>query len=184
MRIKGGGTYRETNNYFDCFICVPPCQVMPCQGVFAGASTDAPAFLLCPVCLRCRKEVTMLIKYKFANGDVSEVEVDENIGKIIVDSRKKEHANNEKQRYHCYSSDAAFEGKDYATETMESLYETIVENAHIKETFNKLTDIQKERLLLYASGLSAREIARREGTYHKTVLESIYAAKAKFKKFF
>ena len=38
----------------------------------------------------------MKIKYVFANGDTSEVEVSEEIGAIIIDSRKAEHAQQEK----------------------------------------------------------------------------------------
>ena len=127
----------------------------------------------------------MLIKYKFANGDVSEVEVSEDIGDFIVDSRKKEHANNEKQRYHCYSSSDAYEGDVYASsETMESIFDSLEENRHFYETLSKLTPTQQRRLLLYASGMSSREIARQDGVDHKAVLFSIEAAKKKFKKIF
>lgn len=38
----------------------------------------------------------MEIVYKFNDGTVSKVEVDEEIGKFILASRKEEHANNEK----------------------------------------------------------------------------------------
>ena len=48
----------------------------------------------------------MKIKYQFANGDVSEVEVSEDVGSIIVDSRRKEDNLDRKERYHCYSYDA------------------------------------------------------------------------------
>lgn len=38
----------------------------------------------------------MLIKYEFINGDVLEVEVSNEIGAMIIDSRKAEHALDEK----------------------------------------------------------------------------------------
>ena len=41
----------------------------------------------------------MLIKWTFANGETSEVEVSEEIGAVIIDSRKAEHAQQEKERY-------------------------------------------------------------------------------------
>lgn len=127
----------------------------------------------------------MLIKYKFANGDVSEVEVSEDIGCFIVDSRKKEHANDEKQRYHCCSSDAAYEGMDYATpHTLESFLDEREANKHLIECFDKLSETQKRRLLMLASGMSVREIARDEEISPMSVWESIEAAKKKFKKFF
>lgn len=42
----------------------------------------------------------MIIKYKFATGEVTEVEVSDEIGTVILDSRREEHANNERHRYH------------------------------------------------------------------------------------
>lgn len=41
----------------------------------------------------------MIIKYKFATGDVTEVEVSDEIGNVILDSRGEKHANNERHRY-------------------------------------------------------------------------------------
>ena len=49
----------------------------------------------------------MKIKYAFLDGATTEVEVSEEIGTVIIDSRKAEHAQDERQRYHCpYSYDA------------------------------------------------------------------------------
>ena len=48
----------------------------------------------------------MKIKYEFADGTVSEVEVEESIGAAIIDSRRKEDNLSRKERYHCYSLDA------------------------------------------------------------------------------
>lgn len=56
----------------------------------------------------------MLIKWTFANGDTSEIEVSEEIAAIVIDSRKAEHAQQEKERYHCYSLDAIdYEGDEF-----------------------------------------------------------------------
>ena len=48
----------------------------------------------------------MKIKYAFLDGTVTEVEVSDEIGAVIIDSRKAEHAQDERHRYHCYSYDA------------------------------------------------------------------------------
>ena len=57
----------------------------------------------------------MKISYTFANGENSEVEVNEEIGTFILDSRREEDNLGRKERYHCYSLDAAeFEGEDMA----------------------------------------------------------------------
>lgn len=60
----------------------------------------------------------MKIKYAFLDGTTTEVEVSEEIGAVIIDSRKAEHAQDERQRYHCpYSYDAIdYEGEEYATD--------------------------------------------------------------------
>ena len=42
----------------------------------------------------------MKITYKFATGETSVVEVSDEIGEIIMESRRKEHADNERHRYH------------------------------------------------------------------------------------
>ena len=53
----------------------------------------------------------MKIRYEFADGTVSEVEVEESIGAVIIESRRKEDNLARKERYHCYSMDAVqFEG--------------------------------------------------------------------------
>ncbi|MBR4857701.1 MAG: hypothetical protein IKU08_00800 [Clostridia bacterium] len=127
----------------------------------------------------------MIIKYKFANGDVSMVEVSEDVGEVIVDSRKKEHANNEKQRYHCYSSDAAYEGMDYAApHTLESFLDECEANKHISECFEKLSETQKRRILKVAMGMSLCEIAKEEKVNARAVFESVEAARKNFLKNF
>lgn len=128
----------------------------------------------------------MKINYTFANGETSDVEVSEEIGTVILDSRREEGNLDRKERYHCYSLDAAdFEGEDYADgSTPESELFLQLENQHIAETFDKLSEVQKRRLLMLAQGLSLREIARREGKDIKTIRESIEGARKKFLKFF
>ena len=63
-----------------------------------------------------RKENGKLtINYTFANGETSDVEVNEEIGNLILDSRREESNQDRKERYHCYSLDAVeYEGEDYA----------------------------------------------------------------------
>ena len=45
----------------------------------------------------------MKIKYEFADGTVSEVEVEESVGAVIIDSRRKDDNLSRKDRYHCYA---------------------------------------------------------------------------------
>lgn len=128
----------------------------------------------------------MKISYTFANGDNSEVEVNEEIGTFILDSRREEDNLGRKERYHCYSLDAAeFEGEEMADcETPETVLMRQLENRQIEEALGSLSEVQKRRILMLAQGLSIREIARREGKEIKTIRESIDGARKKFKKFF
>ncbi len=129
----------------------------------------------------------MLIKYTFATGETTEVEVNDEIGEFIIDSRRSEDSVDRKERRHCYSMDAAlYEGEDYGTEdfTDRLFDDTAEENARVRRAFSHLSDIQQRRLLLYSRGLSIREIARREGKDFRTVYDSIEAARKKFLRFF
>lgn len=128
----------------------------------------------------------MKINYTFTNGETSEVEVTEEIGNMILDSRRQESNQERRERYHCYSLEAAvYEGKDYADEeTPETELLRHLENQRMAEVLDKLSDTQRRRLLMLAQGLSVREIARREGKDIKTVRESIEGARKKFLKLF
>ena len=127
----------------------------------------------------------MKISYTFANGENSEVEVNEEIGTFILDSRREEDNLGRKERYHCYSLDAAeFEGEKMADcETPETVLMGQLENRQIEEALGSLSEVQKRRILMLAQGISVREIARREGKEIKTIRESIDGARKKFKKF-
>jgi len=128
----------------------------------------------------------MKINYTFANGEVSDVEVCEEIGTMILDSRREESNLDRKERYHCYSLDGAeYEGEEMAdARTPETALVEQMENQHIAETLSLLSEVQRRRLLMLAQGMSVREIARREGKEIKTIRESIDGARKKFLKFF
>ena len=128
----------------------------------------------------------MKIKYEFQDGEVIESEVEEQIGEVIIESRRLESNADRKERYHCYSLDAiVYEGEAYGTEdTPESLLTELEDNRHLYETFRRLSETQQRRLLMLASGLSIREIARRENANYKSVYESIEAGRKAFKKYF
>ena len=128
----------------------------------------------------------MKIKYEFADGTVSEVEVEESIGAVIIEDRRLEDNLSRKERYHCYSLDAAqFEGEEYADrETPETKMEREMETERIAQALDGLSEVQRRRILMLAGGMSVNEIARKEGVHHSVVSETISAARKKFKKFF
>lgn len=129
----------------------------------------------------------MKVKYEFNNGDVTEVEVSDEIGAVIIDSRREEESTERRHRRHCYSLDATvYEGLEYGTaDFTEMIFDDTDERSkRIRAAFSHLSEIQQKRLLLLAGGISIREIARREGKNFRTVYDSIEAAKKKFLKFF
>ena len=126
----------------------------------------------------------MKIKYESVTGEVTEVEVSEEIGAVIIDSRRKEENLARKERYHCYSLDAIdFEGLDYGTWDDNGAFPD--ENkSRVHYAFSKLTATQKRRILMVAKGLTLREISRIEDTDIKTIRGSVEGARKKFLKFF
>ena len=128
----------------------------------------------------------MKITWTFNDGTVSEVEVTEEVGEIVMSARRKEHADDEKHRYHCCSLDAFdFEGEAFADyNTPETEYIRKIENQKVRDAFSKLTPVQQRRLSMLADGMTFRDIALVEGVAVNAVEDTIEAARKKFKKYF
>ena len=104
----------------------------------------------------------------------------------VIDSRKAEHAQDERHRYHCYSYDAIdYEGEEYgACDEYAVEDDSAEQTARIREAFSHLTATQQRRLRLYANGKTLREIAAIEEASFQSVSESIEAGRKKFLKIF
>ena len=126
----------------------------------------------------------MKVRYEFDNGEVSVVEVTEDIGEMIMSSRREEHAQDVREHRHCYSLDAIdYEGLEFADyNTPESEYEKEIRDAEIAKAFDKLTSTQRRRLAMLAEGMSLHEIAELEEASFYAVWKSIDQAKTKFQK--
>ena len=128
----------------------------------------------------------MIIKYKFTTGEVTEVEVSEEIGTVILDSRRKEHAGNERHRYHTAFSldDMEYEDKDYfaTDDNPEKAFMQKEFDKKRKAMLSQLTPVQRRRFELYENGMSIAEIARKEKAAFNSVKESIESAQKKLKK--
>ena len=124
----------------------------------------------------------MLIKYVFVTGEELEIEVADDIGIVIQDSRRAEHANNEKQRYHSAFSlnNAGYEGCIFSSggELIAQLIK-MEENRECEEMLQQLTPIQRRRIEMLMSGMSIADIARSEDASFNSVKESIEAARKK-----
>ena len=127
----------------------------------------------------------MKITYKSVTGETFEIETDEKIGSIILESRRAEHANNERHRYHAaYSLDNdEYEDHDEAAvddDPCQRLTDA-EESKRLYTALGKLSPVQRRRLLKLAAGMSIAEIARSEGAAFNSVKESIAAAQKKMK---
>lgn len=125
----------------------------------------------------------MIIKYKNADGEVVDIDVDDKFGKWYLAFEKEEANRERKYRYWVRTS---LDALPYEGEWFKSTYETPVEYAIRKgkeERLNKflstLTEVQRRRLELLADGLSAREVARLEHVNLKSILETKKQIKAK-----
>ena len=129
----------------------------------------------------------MKIKYKVVTGEEIKVEVSEEIGTVILDSRRKEHADNERHRYHAEFSldDAVYEGSVFSSPgtnpaDVVSMKES---DKECEDRLSRLTPVQRRRVEKLMDGMSITDIARAEGTSFNTVKESIESARKKLKKF-
>lgn len=132
----------------------------------------------------------MIIKYAFADGTISEVEVDEKLGSLIIEYRQDEENLSRKERYHCFSIESSlYEGKELSTgETPEIILQRKIDNNRSEELFdnamNSLSETQRRRLLMLIDGHSMRDIGHLEGVSSHSVAKSIWGARKIFLKFF
>ena len=131
----------------------------------------------------------MKIKYESVTGEITEVEVSEEIGAVIIDSRRKEENLARKERYHCYSIEAIKFGDcdEHAVATEETPLTELIRNEEksaIYGAFSQLSEIHKKRILMRADGLTMREIANIEGISVRAVFDSLIHARNNFLKNF
>lgn len=128
----------------------------------------------------------MKIKYKFVTGEVTEVEVSDEIGTVILDSRREEHADNERHRYHTAFSldDMDYEDKDYfsAADNPEKAFMEKEFAKKRKAMLSQLTPVQRRRFEMFESGMSIADIARAENAAFNSVKESVASAQKKLEK--
>lgn len=128
----------------------------------------------------------MKIIYKFADGTVSEVEIEEEVGQAIIVSRREEENYERKMRYHCPVSidKLEYEGMQFADpNTPMSILEKEIKEEQQKAlndyVMSHLTETQRRRIRMKADGLTLEEIAEIEGVSFQSVDESIKAAQKK-----
>lgn len=129
----------------------------------------------------------MIVNYKFVNGDTAEVEVSDEIGNVILESRREEETAEKMARKRCWSIDALeYEGLDYAV--YDSPFEDEFEDERyiraLRQACHTLMPTQKKRFMLYLQGRTVREIAAIEDTAANAIQLSLTQAKRKTKIYF
>ena len=129
----------------------------------------------------------MEIKYKFANGEESYVEVSEEIGVAILEAgRKEKNLNKKEYRHSAYSIDAlVYEGEELADrDTPQSLLLNKEERGQVDEFLLILTEVQRRRLEMRLDGMKMSEIARTEATTFRAIKKTFLQISEKYLKFF
>ncbi len=126
--------------------------------------------------------MTTKIKYTFINGDVLEVEAEDDFAAYILMDRVREDSADRKERRHTYK----FEAMDYEDERFASQWgnpeQMVIDHEEyeaLSEVLERLTDTQKRRLILRLSGISYQEIAGQERVNVKSVYQSIEGIRVK-----
>lgn len=133
-----------------------------------------------------RRTAKMKIRYEFVNGEVSEIEVDESLGELLVDFDRQQYNNDHKETRRHVSLD----GMDYEGELFTSAEDTEGEllrredTARLMEAMKALSTSQRELLLkVYFEDQRIVDIARAEGVTKQSVHERLKRAIHKLKNF-
>ncbi len=128
----------------------------------------------------------MKIRYVFVNGEVSEIEVEEALGGLLLELDRQE-ANNTRSetRRHISLSELSYEGSlfDAGIDVSEEVWARITAEA-LREALQKLPAAQRELIVqVYFQGRRPAEIARTEGVSRQSVSERLQRALKKLQKY-
>ena len=128
-----------------------------------------------------------VIRYEFATGEVVQVKVTGEIAAFLCESCRREHASNERCRYHsAFSLDSEDSrcGQLISYKTPDDQIIEAEEHQRLHDSIAHLSAVQQERLLMLADGRSIAEIARFQRAAYNSVKASIRAAQQKIRKIF
>lgn len=128
----------------------------------------------------------MKIRYVFVNGEVSEIEVEETLGGLLLELDRQE-ANNTRTetRRHISLSELSYEGSlfDAGIDVPEAVWARISAET-LREALQKLPASQRELIVqVYFQGWRPAEIARTEGVSRQSVSERLQRALKKLQKY-
>ena len=133
-----------------------------------------------------RKGHKMKITYKFVTGEVTEVEVSEEIGAVIVDLDRQEYNNEHKEtRRHHSLEGKVYEGMDYAVEDpdLEALFAGPTDEERLHTAIRQLSPDQQEMVrAIFFENVSVNDYAARMGVTQSAISHRLQTVKKKLKK--
>lgn len=130
----------------------------------------------------------MKIRYEFATGEVTEVEVSEELGRAIAEMTQRAALKNRAETRRHISLDRLLSlgvQIGYEQASTEELAEGALDQAALLYAIEALEPQQRELIqMVYFEGRSCADIAKSNGTNPRTVRERLYRAQKKIKKSF
>ena len=128
----------------------------------------------------------MQIRYEFTNGEISEIEVDESLGELLVELDRQEYNNDHKEtRRHTSLDGMEYEGALFAAP--DDLAAEVLRRegaARLLRAMEVLTPSQRELVRrVYFENEKITDIARAEGITKQSIHERLRRALKKIKKF-
>ena len=123
-----------------------------------------------------------VIRYEFVSGEVVQIKVTGEIAEFLYESRRREHASNERYWYHSvFSLDSEDSrcGQLISYKIPDDQIIEAEEHQRLHGSIAHLSAVQQERLLVLADGRSIAEIARSQHAAYNSVKGSIRAAQQK-----
>ena len=127
-----------------------------------------------------RRTANMKVRYEFVNGEVSEIEVDDSLGELLVDFDRQEYNNDHKEtRRHVSLDGMEYEGELFISEAdTEGEVERREELAQLLRAMEALSPAQRELVQqVFFEKRKIVDIAREEGVSHVAIhdrLKRIY----------
>ena len=130
----------------------------------------------------------MKIRYEFANGEISEVEVSEELGRTLAEMTHRAALRDRAETRRHVSLDKLLSlGAQIGdgNPSVEELTEQALDMAALRRAMDQLEPQQRELLrMVYEEGRTCASIARDEGVNPRTVRERLYRAQEKLRKIF
>lgn len=118
----------------------------------------------------------MKVRYEFVNGEISEIEVDESLGELLVDFDRQEYNNDHKEtRRHTSLDSMDYEGELFAAaaDTADEAARRD-EAARLIQAIEALSSSQRELVRrVYFENEKIVDIAREEGVSHVAILDRL-----------